>query len=120
MPRSTAVSIDHSDGHAFLDKGTIYYSPNSSQAVSVPPYEPQRQRYPFHHDIVQKYVGTMLRYLVLLYLSETFLIWLTCHSVTTLVDVRYLTMAYRVFYHDLLITKLHHIDYEIMLMAYIV
>jgi len=22
------------------------------------------------------------------------------------------TMAYRVFYHDLLITKLHHIDYE--------
>ncbi len=23
-----------------------------------------------------------------------------------------ITMAYRVFYHDLLITKLHHIDYE--------
>jgi hypothetical protein len=30
------------------------------------------------------------------------------------------TITYRVFHHDLLITKLHHIDYKIVLMAYIV
>jgi hypothetical protein len=30
------------------------------------------------------------------------------------------TITYLVFYHDLLITKLHHIDYKIILMAYMV
>ena len=30
------------------------------------------------------------------------------------------TVTYRVFHHDLLITKLHHINYKIILMAYMV
>jgi hypothetical protein len=30
------------------------------------------------------------------------------------------TITYRVFHHDLLITKLHYIDYKIILMTYMV
>ena len=71
MPRSTAVSIDHSDGHAFPDRGTIYYSPNSSRAVSVPPYKPQRQRYPFHQgtDSVKTHMQPQWYNFVAAYLS---------------------------------------------------
>lgn len=48
MPRINNQEIDHSQGHAFLHNGEVFYSPNSSRRIIVPDRPGPSSRYRFH------------------------------------------------------------------------
>ena len=48
MPRINNQEIDHSQGHAFLHNGEIFYSPNSSRRIIIPNRPGPSSRYRFH------------------------------------------------------------------------
>ena len=48
MPRINNREIDHSQGHAFLHNGEVFYSPNSSRRIIVPDRPGPSSRYQFH------------------------------------------------------------------------
>ena len=55
----TTYHLHHSNGLVFLDNGTIYYSPNCSRTITIPPYESNlSRRYPFCHwtDTIDTYL----------------------------------------------------------------
>ena len=59
IPGPTTYRLHHSNGLVFLDNGTIYYSPNCSRTITIPPYESNlSRRYPFRHwtDTIDTYL----------------------------------------------------------------
>jgi hypothetical protein len=48
MPRINNQEIDHSQGHAFLHNGEVFYSPNSSRRIVIPDRPGPSSRYRFH------------------------------------------------------------------------
>jgi len=48
MPRIDNREIDHSQGHAFLHNGEVFYSPNSSRRIIIPDRPGPSSRYRFH------------------------------------------------------------------------
>jgi hypothetical protein len=48
MPRINNREIDHSQGHAFLRNGQVFYSPNSSRRIIIPDRPGPSSRYRFH------------------------------------------------------------------------
>ena len=55
----TTFRLPHSNGHALLDNGTIYYSPNCARTIQVPPYKSNiSRRYFFRYwtDTAEAYM----------------------------------------------------------------
>jgi hypothetical protein len=50
MPRIHNPEIDHSQGHAFLHNGEVFYSPNSSRRIIIPNRPGPSLCYRFHKE----------------------------------------------------------------------